>query len=69
MPAKKDPVAQMAKLLEYGKECNHHDWYRFFDLWLEAILLNLKLCTPQEWQEFLTYPGYFRLYFVLNRYS
>ena len=53
MTREKEPVARMAKLLEYGKEYSGHNWYKFFDLWLEAILLSLKPPTPQEWQEFL----------------
>ena len=53
MTGQKEPVARMAKLLEYGKTVSGHNWYKFFDLWLEAILLSLKPCTTQEWQEFL----------------
>jgi len=53
MAREKEPVARMAKLLEYGKTVSGHNWYKFFDLWLDAILLSLKPPTTQEWQEFL----------------
>jgi len=43
MAREKEPVARMAKLLEYGKTVSGHNWYKFFDLWLEAILLRACL--------------------------
>lgn len=53
MTAQRNPVAIMAKHLESGKQYSGHNWYRFFDLWLEAILLSLKPCTVEEWKDFL----------------
>jgi len=41
MVREKEPAARMAKLLEYGKTVSGHNWYKFFDLWLEAIFPSL----------------------------